>query len=147
MKRIIVVLIMILASISVLAAVPVFAEETTAESESVVDTIPPTDDTVVDPSIKQEAEEMYHTFLSRIGEWFAANKEFIASIGSGALMLLCYLIATFKNKNILSVLSDALRKVHGKTEGVYNSQEGVVNGMNALVDGYNAMKADFEKLK
>lgn len=147
MKRIIVVLIMILATISVLAAVPVFAEETTAESESVVDTIPPTDDTVVDPSIKQEAEGMYRTILSNLGEWFYANKEFIASIGSGALMLFCYLIATFKNKNIFLVLSDALRKVHGKTEGVYTSQEGLVNGMNALVDGYNAMKADFEKLK
>ena len=146
MKRIIVVLVMILATISVLAAVPVFAEETTAESES-VETIPPTEDTVVDPSIKQEAENMYHTILSNLGEWFYANKEFIAALGSGIVMVVAYLITFIKNKGSLAIMVEATKRVLGKTDGVHTSQEGVVKCVNSLIDGYNAMKADFDALK
>lgn len=147
MKRIIVVILMILATISVLAAVPVFAEETTAESESVVETVPPTDDTVVDPSIKQEAEEMYHTILSRLGEWFGENKEFVAAIGSGIATLVAYVVVVIKHGGSLAIMTEAIKRVMGKTDGVHTSQKGVVECVNTLIDGYTTMKADFDALK
>lgn len=147
MKRIIVVFMMILATIFVLAAVPVFAEETTAESESVVETVPPTDDTVVDPSIKQEAENMYHTILSNLGEWFYENKEFVSSLGSGIVMVVAYVIVFIKNKGSLAIMVEAVKRMLGKTDSVQTAQKGVVDCVNTLIDSYNTMKADFDALK
>lgn len=139
MKRIIVVLVMILATISVLAAVPVFAEETTADTT--------TDTTVTDPSFKEEVQETYHTILSRMGEWFGSNANVIVPIASGVVLLVAIVITIIKNKKWISIVFGGIKKLLEMLAGVNTSQGDVAGKVDGLDADVKAMLADFKALK
>lgn len=143
MKRIIIVFMMILATISVLAAVPVFAEETTADTTADTNT----DTTVIDPSFKEEVQETYHTILSRMGEWFGSNVNVIVPTASGVVLLVATVITFIKNKKWISIVFGGVKKLLEMLTGVNTSQGDVAGKVDGLDADVKAMLADFKALK
>lgn len=114
--------------------VPAFAEETsdTVASE-------------VEPGIKDEIVETYHTVLSRLGEWFEENKVFFTSLASGVIMLTSIVIVAIKYRKSLRWIIETVKVVTGKTDGVYDAQTQVIDRVNVLSDGYAEMARRYEE--
>ena len=148
MKRILAFLTAIL-MVAMLASVPMYAEEIDTTADEVVDETIDEGGVVIpdDAPIDEEVQEVYHTILSRFGEWWGANVNVIAPVGSGIVLLAAYIIVFVKNKKWITVIFELIKKLAGVVSGVNTSQSGVSDAVTDLSAKVDVMVSDFETLK
>ena len=95
--------------------------------------------------VVEEPPEPNHTLVSRVWEYFEANKTEILGLAGDAVIFLLAIFVKIRNDKRTKGIASDLKIVKGDAKGTADAQSSVVDAVNGMIEGYNGMRSSYEE--